>query len=170
MSSLEIALRGDWLRWDGLDASLTGQDLRYLLGPDVIAEAREPARLSLQLVTRQVYRRSAPPHTVVAWFEDASDRLLLIELDEPPSLASLDEIVSAWGPADRVAPGRSIVLGAMTTEYVYLSRGIALTIAESYDDPPSFAPRIARVQLFAPTDLQGFLVRLGGGDRHYGPR
>ncbi|MBO9343572.1 MAG: hypothetical protein J7454_16560 [Roseiflexus sp.] len=170
MSSLEIALRGDWLHWNGLEAGLTGQALRHLLGPDVIAEAREPARLSLQLVTRQVYRRTSPPHTVVAWFEDTSDRLLLIDLDEPPSLASLDDIVSAWGPADRVAPGRAIVFGAMTTEYVYLSRGIALTIAESYDDPPSFAPRIARVQLFAPTDLQGFLVRFGGGDQHYGPR
>ncbi|PMP75793.1 MAG: hypothetical protein C0183_19340 [Roseiflexus castenholzii] len=33
----------------------------------------------------------------------------------------------------------------------------------------SFAPRIARVRLFVPTDLQGFLVRLGGGDRNYGP-
>lgn len=31
----------------------------------------------------------------------------------------------------------------------------------------SFAPRIARVRLFVPTDLQGFLVRLGGGDRNY---
>lgn len=169
MSSLELALRGDWLRWRGLETGLTGRALRTLLGPNLIEEPREPARLSLQLVTRQVFYRETAPTEVIAWFEGDSDQLLLIQLDEPPSLATLDDIQSAWGQADRSGPARGIILGAMATEYVYLSHGIVFTIAETYDDPPSFAPRIARVHLFEPTDLQGFLVRLGGGDRNYGP-
>lgn len=169
MSSLELALRGDWLRWSGLEAGLTGQALRTLLGPNTVEEPREPARLSLQLVSRQIYYRETAPQEIIAWFEGDSDQLLMIQLDEPPSLASLDDIQSTWGQADRVGPARAIVFGAIATEYVYLSRGIVFIIAVSYDDPPSFAPRIARVQLFAPTDLQGFLVRLGGGDRNIGP-
>lgn len=169
MSSLEIALRGDWLQWEGLAPDLTGGVLLAALGRGATAEQREPARLSLQPVTRQIYRRPTAPERVVAWFAGGGDEVLLVELEEPPALTPLAAIWSAWGPADRVGPGRTIVFGAMATEHVYLGRGVALTVAESYDDPPSFAPRIARAQLFAPTDLQGFLVRLGGGDRRYGP-
>ena len=38
-------------------------------------------------------------------------------------------------------------------------------MAESYDKPPSFAPRLAAVQLFARTDLRTFALELGGNDR-----
>jgi len=37
-------------------------------------------------------------------------------------------------------------------------------VAESYDQPPSFAPRLAAIQLFATTDLRTFVLELGGND------
>jgi hypothetical protein len=73
---------------------------------------------------------------------------------------------SASNPAlDRPeGAGRFLQSGATTTAYVYAGRGLALTVAESYDQPPSFAPRLAAIQLFATTDLRTFVLELGGND------
>src|SRR6185436_7240503 len=160
MSRLEDALRGDWLHWHGLDPGLTAPALVQALGPGTAPGPRHPARLSLQLVQGQEYERSSPPELVRAWFDGQSDDVLLVELDEPPSLVPLVEILAAWGPPDRSGPGRRPVIGALPTAHVYLARGAVLTVAESYEEPPEFSPRLARAQLFVPTDLQDFIVRL----------
>ena len=69
------------------------------------------------------------------------------------------------GPSDREGAGRYRRFGATTTEHVYASRGLALTVAESYDDPQTFEPFLGAVQLFAASDLRTFILELGGNDR-----
>ena len=103
----------------------------------------------------------------MAWLRGTE--VVLVELRGPSSAKPPAELLEALGPPEREGAGRFRRADAMTTEYVYPQRGLAVTVAESYDDPPSFSPEVGQVLLFAPTDLRGFVVDLGGNDRG-GPR
>jgi hypothetical protein len=90
-----------------------------------------------------------------------------------PSVSTRDRLGSlpatrldagAAGPPAREQDGRVRREGASTTERVWPAAGLSLTIAESYDSPPAFAPTLVAALLFAPTDLGGF-AELGGLQR-----
>jgi hypothetical protein len=91
--------------------------------------------------------------------------VVLIEVTKRLGATAPAALRDQLGAADREGAGRFLQSGATTTEYVYARRGLALTVAESYDQPPSFAPRLAAIQLFAATDLRTFALDLGGNDR-----
>lgn len=94
---------------------------------------------------------------------------MLVELEDPPSLLPPEDLIRELGAPDRTSPGRYRRFGATTTEHVYAGRGLALTVAESYDEPPGFEPFLGAVQLFPAGDLRAFKLNLGGDDRG-GPR
>jgi hypothetical protein len=112
---------------------------------------------------------SGVPVTVVEsdllryWTDDQSN-VLLVEMHEPPSSLTVSGLLSVMGEAEREGSGRYRRYGVMMTEYVYPTRGIALTIGESYDEPPTFEPMLAAVHLFVATDLADYDGRLGGSD------
>lgn len=93
------------------------------------------------------------------------DRVVLVELTQRLGAAAPADLLARFPAPDREGAGRYRLAGATTTEHVFAGRGIAITVAASYDQPPSFAPRVAAVQLFAASDLRTFDLELGGGDR-----
>jgi hypothetical protein len=146
-----------WLDWPGLPAELREADLVRDLRLASISATRNKGRLGrldATIVDRPGLRY---------WVRDG--RVVLIQLTGQLGAASPGELQAQLGAADRKAAGRYLQSGATTTEYVFAGHGLALTVAESYDQPPRFAPRLAAVQLFAVTDLRGFLLELGGNDR-----
>jgi hypothetical protein len=157
----DVARTGDWEHWqglpEGLDEAALASELRLPPGP----ARRATAMLGSQRV------EMAESGGVRYWLRGTE--VILVELRGPASAASPAELLEALGAPDREGPGRFRRADALTTEYVYAGRGLAITVAESYDDPPSFAPEVGQVLLFAPTDLRGFVVDLGGNDRG-GPR
>lgn len=153
----ETVLRtADWVRWPGLPPDLREAELRRDLGLDASGTRRD-GRLS--------------GHDVVIvetadlryWLRD--DRVVLLELTKRLGPTPSDDLRARLGTADRDAAGRFLQSGSTTTEYVYASRGLAFTVAASYDQPPKFAPHVIAIQLFAATDLRGFVLELGGNDR-----
>jgi hypothetical protein len=148
----------EWARWPGLPADLREADVVRDLGLDLATTTRHAGRLGRldAVIVEAPWLRY--------WLRDR-DRVVLIELTGRLGTASPGTLRSALGQADREGAGRFLVSGATTTEYVYAGRGLALTIAESYDHPPSFAPRLAAIQLFAASDLRTFVLELGGNDR-----
>lgn len=148
----------DWAQWPGLPPELREADLVRDLALGRTPRTRHHGRLS----RRDAVIVEAPG--LRYWLRDR-DRVVLIEVTERLGAAAPAALRSQLGRADREAAGRFLQSGATTTEYVYAGRGLALTVAESYDQPPRFAPRLAAVQLFAATDLRTFALDLGGSDR-----
>jgi hypothetical protein len=148
----------DWAHWPGLPADLREADLQRDLGLGRAATSRHDGRLS---------RRNAvivETPNLRYWLRDRT-HVVLIEVTKHLGATAPAALRAQLGAADREGAGRFLQSGATTTEYVYARRGLALTVAESYDQPPSFAPRLAAIQLFAATDLRTFALDLGGNDR-----
>jgi hypothetical protein len=158
-TSYAAAMRSaDWAQWPGLPANMREADLVRDLGLERIKPTRRNARLSRHdavIVERPGLRY---------WLRH-KDRIVLVEITGQLGGAAPAALRAELGAADREGAGRFLQSGATTTEYVYAARGLALTVAASYDNPPKFAPRLAAVQLFAPCDLRTFDLELGGKDR-----
>ncbi|MBE7451182.1 MAG: hypothetical protein HS111_20500 [Kofleriaceae bacterium] len=147
-------------RWPGLPPDLRERELVRHLGVDRARATRRDARLGRHdavIVDARGLRY---------WLRDR-DRVVLVEVTGAGRLgaATPAELLARLGAPAREGPGRYLEDGASTTELVFPGRGIAVTVAESYDTPPAFAPRLAAVQLFARTDLRTFVLELGGNDR-----
>ena len=148
----------DWSQWPGLPADLREADLVRDLGLGRAATTRHHSRLSRRDVV------IVETTDLRYWLRDRN-RVVLIEVTGHLGATAPAALRAQLGRADREGAGRFLQSGATTTEYVYAGRGLALTVAESYDQPPSFTPRLAAIQLFAATDLRTFVLDLGGNDR-----
>ena len=150
-----IARAGQWARWSGLPTGLPITAVLYDL-----VRAGPPPAVESRLGRRPLDRYDAGPLHV--WAEHTA--AVLVEWLDPPCATSVAELLAELGAPDREAAGRHLRAGATTTEYVYAARGLAITVAASYDQPPSFAPTLATVQLFATATLRDFVLELGGND------
>jgi hypothetical protein len=148
----------DWARWPGLPADLREKALLRDLGASAAKATRTRGKLGRHDVT------IVDAGGVRYWLRDG-DRVVLVELTQRLGAAAPSFLLSRFPVADREGAGRHRVSGTTTTEHVFAGRGIAITVAASYDQPPSFAPRLAAVQLFAASDLRTFDLELGGRDR-----
>jgi hypothetical protein len=153
----EIVMSGLWTEFHGLPRVMSERQLLEGLGRLHSASQRRATQLSgasATLVEGDLLRY---------WLDD-DGRVLLAEMHDPPNGFAIDALLEAMGPAQRESSGRYRRYGAITTEFVYPDRGLALTVAESYDDPAAFEPYLAATHLFAPTDMRGFVTDLGGED------
>lgn len=148
----------DWAHWPGLPANLREADLVRELGLGRAKATRRDGRLS----RHDVVIVETPE--LRYWLRDRN-RVVPVEITGHLGTTPPDALRAQLGVADREGAGRFLQSGATTTEYVYAGRGLALTVAESYDHPPSFPPRLAAIQLFVATDLRTFDLELGGKGR-----
>jgi hypothetical protein len=155
-----VARAGRWASWPGLPS---GQTVAGVIA--ALTGATPPLAAASRLGRRPVDRHDAPPLRV--WADRAA--VVLVEWVDPPCAGPVAELLAELGRPDREAAGRFLRAGTTTTEYVHASHGLALTVAASYDQPPSFAPYLVTVQLFAPGSLRDFVLELGGNDQP-GPR
>jgi hypothetical protein len=158
-AALAVARAGRWASWTGLPRVPVAAVLADLAGTGPTPPV--PGKLG---------RRTLDRHDAGAlhvWALEGA--ALLVEWIDPPCEGAATDLIAALGAPDREGAGRHLRSGATTTEYVYAGRGLAVTVAASYDQPPRFAPTVATVQLFAPGSLRDFVLELGGDDR-LGPR
>jgi hypothetical protein len=148
---------GRWSAFSGLPRSLTEHELLDVLDKNHAVSHVRAGMLSGSPVT-------VVDSDLLRYWTDERSNVLLVELHDPDSALTVSGLLSVMGPADREGAGRYRRYGAMMTEYVYASRGICLTIGESYDEPPTFEPFLAAVHLFVATDMADFEGRLGGID------
>jgi hypothetical protein len=157
----EAVRDGDWAAFDGLPRALDEAALLAGLGRDAGPHPRRPALLGSR-------ERDVVELEHLRYWLDGR-HVVLVEMEDPPTMLGPAELIAALGAPDRTGAGRYRRFGTTTTEHVYAGRGLALTVAESYDEPPGFEPLIAAVLLFVPGDLRDFVLELGGNDRG-GPR
>jgi len=155
MSWADAAREGRWADFEGLPDELDMASLLAGLG-------RQPSWTERPDVLGDDERTLAESEGLRCWLDGA--RVMLAELSDPASAAAADPMLAQRGAADGERPGRPRS-DATVTDYVYAGRGLVLTVAESYDHPPSFEPFVVTVRLFAPTTLIAYLTELGGFER-----
>ena len=156
-----VAAAGDWAAWPGLPADLSEPELASALGVDVADAERRGVRLGTRAAELAIVGATR-------WWT-VEGHVVLIQLEDPACVTPPAELLGSLGPADRTGDGRWLRIGATTIEHVYAARGVSLTVAESYLEPPTFEPFLVAVLLFSPTGMTPFVVELGGNDRP-GPR
>jgi hypothetical protein len=168
VSSIEEAIAGCWSTWQGLAAGTTEHDVERAMrtaGGDVHSSAREWGRLAGQQVATRTWRRDEPPTRVQVWFDGIGQAVVLAELRRPRTDVDADDLEGVLGKPDLVGLPRRLVAGRVE-ERVWWRRGIAVTLVlarrGSTDHPSDHA--IGLVQVFEPTDRQGWVIRLGGDE------
>jgi len=155
------AAAGDWAAWPGLPADLSESELASALGVDVADAERRGVRLGTRAAELAIAGATR-------WWT-VEGRVVLVQLEDPACVPTPADLFARLGPADRTGDGRWLRIGATTVEHVYPARGLSLTVAESYLEPPAFEPYLAAILLFSPTNMLAFVLDLGGNDRT-GPR
>ena len=163
MAPLVVAVDGRWPEWDGLEPSLTDTAVAAAFGVDPAAVEHGTGRLSGRRRELRTVRADGEP--VLRWWLSGDGTVDLVQVVDPAGRPDVETVLAALGPAERERAGRHLVSGATTTELVWPARGLSLTIAESYEDPPAWPRRLASALLFPATDLRTFVVDLGGNDR-----
>jgi hypothetical protein len=157
----DVATAGEWQSWPGLPGGLGEPEVTRALGIDAGSADRRQTRLGSRTAELAV----AGP---ARWWT-VEGEVVLVQLEDPRCSPPPAELLARLGTADRTGDGRWLRFGATTIEHVYAARGMSLTVAESYLEPPAFEPYVAAILLFRPTDLVRFVLDLGGNDRP-GPR
>lgn len=163
MAPLSVAVAGRWPDWDGLEPGMTDGVVAAAFGVDESAVEHGSGRLSGRRRALRTVRADGEP--VLRWWLDGAGAVELVQVVDPPGRPDVESVLAALGPPEREGAGRHLVSGATTTELVWPARGLSLTIAESYEDPPAWPRRLASALLFPATDLRTFVVDLGGSDR-----
>ena len=163
MAPLSVAAEGRWSDWDGLEPGLTDAAVAAAFAVDPAAVERGTGQLSGRRRELRTVRSGGEP--ILRWWLDGDGTAALVQVVAPPSRPNLESALAALGPPEREGAGRHLVSGATTTELVWPARGLSLTVAESYDDPPAWPRRLASALLFPASDLRTFVVDLGGNDR-----
>ena len=100
-----------------------------------------------------------PPNPLTAlrvWSRNG--RVVLVELEDPVAPGGAAAALQALGQPELTQPARFTRYGYETTDHVYPARGAVLVTAQAYDHglpgpPPDRILRLARAELFVPTDL-----------------
>jgi hypothetical protein len=150
VSWADVARSGRWTEWTGLP-------------PLTVAEAQAELGAGERSSTRLGRNRFDVVETPRGRYWVRGDDVPLVELLDPASELPAGELLAALGPPEREGAGRYRRIGTSTTEFVYPGRGLAATIARSYDG--SFDDFLIQVLLFAATDMRSFILDLGGDDR-----
>jgi hypothetical protein len=153
LTALEVALAGRWEHWWGLEPGLDPAELAMLYPP---VPGRQGGGVDPRYGDMLDLRPPNPLTALRVWSRDG--RVVLVELEDPLVPDSPDAALLALGQPQLTQPARFTRYGFETTDHVYPARGAVLVTAQAYDHglpgpPPDTTPRLARAELFVPTDL-----------------
>jgi hypothetical protein len=147
------ALRG----WAGLGAGVDEAALRREIDAAWSEETRERVAMSYRVLSGV---RAAEPERVEAWIRVGEELVNSIEFRPPTRATDHAALLAELGEPQLVLPSNLAEPGAMLSEHVHAPRGITVTVAEPFEHTGG-DPYIAYAQLYAATDTQGYVVRVG---------
>jgi hypothetical protein len=147
------ALRG----WTGLPAGFDAVALRREIDAAWTEDTRERVAMSYRVLSGA---RAGAPERVEAWIRVGEEAVNSVEFRPPTGDTNHAEVLADLGEPDLVRPSNLSEPGAMLSDHVHAARGITVTVAEPFEHTGG-DPYIAYAQLYAPTDTQGYVVRVG---------
>jgi hypothetical protein len=157
MMSLRAAIEGRLVDWRGLPAGLDEASLRREIEAGWSEEQRERVAMSYRVLCGA---RAGEPERVEAWIRVGEQAVNSLEFRPPHGATDHAGVLADLGEPELVLASNLSEAGAMLSEHVHASRGITVTVAEPFEHTGG-DPYLAYAQLYAPTDTQGYVVRVG---------
>jgi hypothetical protein len=157
MMSLREAIAGELTGWRGLPAGLDEPALKREVEAEWGEETRDRVAMSYRVVGGT---RAAEPEHVEAWIRFGEQAVNSLEFRPPRRDTDHRAVLADLGEPELVLASNLSEAGAMLSEHVHASRGITVTVAEPFEHTGG-DPYLAYAQLYAPTDTQGYVVRVG---------
>lgn len=161
MTALDVALRGSWGLWHGLEPDLTAAELIRRFGAPLVRARPAGGRFGVAVDLPP----PAPLTRLRAWDRDGT--VGLVQLDDPPAPDGIEAALAAPGRPELVRPARYVRYGLETEEHVYPWRGLTLVTGHPYDHgldegPAGTAPMLVHAELFVPCSIDAWQERWGG--------
>jgi hypothetical protein len=157
MMSLRDAVAGGLAGWRGLPAGLDEPALKREIEAEWSEETRDRVAMSYRVVCGT---RAGEPEQVEAWIRFGEQAVNSLEFRPPRDDTDHGAVLADLGEPELVLASNLSEAGAMLSEHVHASRGITVTVAEPFEHTGG-DPYLAYAQLYAPTDTQGYVVRVG---------
>lgn len=157
MMTVAQAITGALAGWTGLPAGFDEAALRREIGAAWTEETRERVAMNYRVLSGA---RATEPERVEAWIRFGEAVVNSVEFRPPGAGTDPAAVLEDLGEAELVLASNLAEAGAMLSEHVHPSRGITVTVAEPFEHTGG-APYLAYAQLYAPTDTQGYVVRVG---------
>ena len=160
MSTLGVALGGDFSGWTGLAETLTptaAMNALLPLAPPAPAVALQRMYQQMWMLTLE---RTGVSERTELWLSHDQQRVLCIEIYEPRGW-DVESALAALGTPDLVWRNRCFAPGAAVAEHVFARRGVVLAVARPVDSPDH--ARVFHAQLFAAMSLEDFISEIGPG-------
>jgi hypothetical protein len=150
------AITGALAGWRGLPAGFDEATLRREIDADWTEETRDRVAMNYRVLSGA---RPAEPERVEAWIRFGEAVVNSVEF-RPRDDTDHAAVLADLGEPELVLASNLAEGGAMLSEHVHASRGITVTVAEPFEHTGG-DPYLAYAQLYAPTDTQGYVVRVG---------
>jgi hypothetical protein len=157
MMSLGQVIAGGLVGWRGLPAGLDEASLRREIEAGWSEETRDRVAMSYRVLCGA---RASEPEHVEAWIRFGEQAVNSLEFRPPHGATDHPGVLADLGEPELVLASNLSEAGAMLSEHVHASRGITVTVAEPFEHAGS-DPYLAYAQLYAATDTQGYVVRVG---------
>jgi hypothetical protein len=157
------AITGRLCGWAGLPPGFDEAALRREINAGWSEETRERVAMNYRVLTGVLADEPEPepdPDRVEAWIRFGEEIVNSIEFRPPTGATNHAAVLADLGEPELVLPSNLAEPGAMLSEHAHAARGITVTVAEPFAHTGG-DPYIAYVQLYAPTDTQGYVVRVG---------
>jgi len=156
--TLHDAIAGALRGWAGLPAGFDEAALRREIDAAWTEETRERVAMSYRVLSGA---RGGEPERVEAWIRLGEELVNSVEFRPPTGATDHAAVLADLGEPELVRPSNLSEPGAMLSDHVHAPRGITVTVAEPFEHSGGRDPYIAYAQLYAPTDTQGYVVRVG---------
>jgi hypothetical protein len=150
------AVAGVLVGWSGLPAGFDEAALRAEIEADWVEETGERVAVRYRVLRGT---RTGEPQRIEAWIRAGEEPVNSIEF-RPPARSDYTAALADLGEPELVLTSNLVEPGASVSDRVYATRGITVTAAEPYEHTGG-DPYIAYVQLYASTDTQGYVIRVG---------
>jgi hypothetical protein len=151
------AITGQLRGWAGLGAGFDEAALRDEIDATWDEDRRDRVAMSYRVLSGA---RAGEPERVEAWIRVGEELVNSVEFRPPTGATHHSAVLADLAEPELVLPSNLAEPGAMLSEHVHASRGITVTVAEPFEHTGG-DPYVAYAQLYAPTDTQGYVVRVG---------
>jgi hypothetical protein len=156
---LDAILRGDYRSWRGLSTEPTLEELSRHAGAAAIHGPKQRDRIATRYSVFAI-ERATPPTSLEAWSPIGTDRISIIEINDP-ACSDIEAVLQTMGEPEILLEGKRLSADYLVFEFVFPQRGIVLSVGKPLPATVPHRQKLLHVRLFAPATLQRYITEIG---------
>jgi hypothetical protein len=156
---LDAILRGDYLSWHGLSTEPTLEEFARHAGAIAIHRPKQRDRIATRYSVFSI-DRAIPPTSLEAWSPIGTDRISIIEINDPVC-PDIEAVLETMDEPEVLLEGKRLSADYLVSEFVFAQRGIVLSVGKPLPATVPHRRKLLHVRLFAPATLQRYITEIG---------